>query len=73
MGTPVAYTGLVWTGFRPSDDAARYQFNIPDNMFAVVVLRDLTEIEQNVYRDKRLRRMRGACRFKFSAQSSATG
>ncbi|HZZ65288.1 MAG TPA: glycoside hydrolase family 125 protein, partial [Candidatus Baltobacteraceae bacterium] len=53
-GTPVAYTGLVWTGFRPSDDAARYQYNIPENMFAVVVLRDLTEIEKNVYHDRRM-------------------
>jgi meiotically up-regulated gene 157 (Mug157) protein len=51
-GTPVAYTGLVWTGFRPSDDAARYQYNIPDNMFGVVVLRDLTEIERRVYHDR---------------------
>lgn len=50
-GTPTAFTGLVWTGFRPSDDAARYQFNIPDNMFAVVVLRDLTEVEKKIYRD----------------------
>ncbi len=53
-GTRVAYTGLVWTGFRPSDDAARYHFNIPDNMFGVVVLRDLTEIEKTVYRDGRM-------------------
>ena len=51
-GTNVAFTGLVWTGFRPSDDAARYQYNIPDNMFAVVVLRDLTDVEKNVYRNK---------------------
>ena len=50
-GTRVAYTGLVWTGFRPSDDAARYHFNIPDNMFGVVVLRDLTAIEKQVYHD----------------------
>lgn len=52
MGTRVAYTGLVWTAFRPSDDAARYQYNIPDNMFAVVVLHELTEIERSVYRNK---------------------
>ena len=51
LGTRVAYTGLVWTAFRPSDDAARYQYNIPDNMFAVVVLRQLTDIEKNVYHD----------------------
>lgn len=53
-GTKVAYTGLVWTGFRPSDDAARYQYNIPDNMFGVVVLRDLTAIEKQVYHDNRM-------------------
>lgn len=51
-GSRVAFTGLVWTGFRPSDDAARYQYNIPDNMFAVVVLRDLTSIEKKVYHDR---------------------
>ena len=48
-GRPVRFTGMVWTGFRPSDDAAQYHFNIPDNMFASVVLRDLTAIERDVY------------------------
>ncbi len=54
MGTRVAYTGLVWTAFRPSDDAARYQYNIPDNMFAAVVLRQLTQIEKSIYRNRAL-------------------
>jgi len=54
VGTRVAYTGLVWTAFRPSDDAARYQYNIPDNMFAAVVLRQLTVIERKVYHDNGL-------------------
>ncbi|MBV8726805.1 MAG: glycoside hydrolase family 125 protein, partial [Candidatus Eremiobacteraeota bacterium] len=31
QGNPVDYTGLVWTAFRPSDDACTYQYNIPDN------------------------------------------
>jgi meiotically up-regulated gene 157 (Mug157) protein len=53
-GTPVAYTGLIWTGFRPSDDPAQFQYNIPDNMFAVVVLRDLTRIERDIYHNERL-------------------
>lgn len=48
-GSAVAYTGMVWTGFRPSDDAARYHFNIPDNMLAVVMLHDLAKIETEVY------------------------
>lgn len=50
-GSPVAYTGMIWTGFRPSDDAARYQYNIPVNMFAVVVMRMLGDMERDVLHD----------------------
>lgn len=49
QGSPVSYTGMIWTGFRPSDDAALYHFNIPDNMLAVVALHDLSKIETSVY------------------------
>jgi meiotically up-regulated gene 157 (Mug157) protein len=52
-GTPVGFTGMVWSGFRPSDDLTQYGYNIPVNAFAVVVLRDLTEIEQKAYRNER--------------------
>ena len=51
-GSAVAYTGMVWTGFRPSDDPAQYHFNVPDNMLAVVVLHDLAKIETNVYHNE---------------------
>jgi hypothetical protein len=51
-GSRVRYTGMVWTGFRPSDDPPRYQYNIPDNMFAVVVMRALTKLERDVYHNK---------------------
>ena len=48
---PVAYTGMIWTGFRPSDDACKYNYLIPAEMMAVVALGDLEEIERVVYRN----------------------
>jgi hypothetical protein len=50
-GPAVRYTGMVWTGFRPSDDPARYHYNVPDNMFAVVVLRRLASLEKHIFGD----------------------
>ena len=40
MGEPVAYTGMSWSGFRPSDDACRYGYLVPSNLFAAKVLKD---------------------------------
>ncbi|MCI2171391.1 glycoside hydrolase family 125 protein [Schleiferilactobacillus perolens] len=40
-GTEVGDTGMIWSGFRPSDDACQYGYLVPSNMFAVSVLRDL--------------------------------
>jgi len=53
-GSAVAYTGMVWTGFRPSDDPVRYHYNIPVNMFAVVVLRDLSTLARTAFHDGRM-------------------
>jgi meiotically up-regulated gene 157 (Mug157) protein len=50
-GRPVGYTGMIWTGFRPSDDACYYNFLIPSEMMAVVALGELEEIERDVYHD----------------------
>lgn len=44
MGNPVDYTGMTWSGFRPSDDACRYGYLVASNMFAVVVLGYLDEM-----------------------------
>ena len=37
-GNETVYTGMTWSGFRPSDDACRYGYLVASNMFAVVVL-----------------------------------
>jgi meiotically up-regulated gene 157 (Mug157) protein len=50
-GNPVGYTGMIWTGFRPSDDNCVYNFLIPSEMMAVVALTDLAEIEDTFYHD----------------------
>lgn len=51
-GTPVAYTGMTWSGFRPSDDRCIYHYLVPSNMFAVVVLRYLEEIFTDLLPDE---------------------
>lgn len=53
-GTRTNYTGTVWSGFRPSDDACKFGFLVPANMFAVVVLGYLAEIAQQIYQDNEL-------------------
>ena len=40
-GNPVAYTGMSWSGFRPSDDACKYNYLVPSNMYATVALERL--------------------------------
>jgi uncharacterized protein len=45
-GREVAVTGMTWSGFRPSDDACRYGYNVPGNMFACVVLGHLAQIAE---------------------------
>ena len=46
--------GLTWSGFRPSDDACIYGYLIPSNMLASVVMDNLREIAQEVYKDQKL-------------------
>ena len=53
-GSKVAYTGMIWSGFRPSDDACQYGYLIPSNMFAAVVLTFITFFGTTFYQDKDL-------------------
>lgn len=43
-GSPVAVTGMTWSGFRPSDDACTYHYLVPANMFAAVAMDYLVRI-----------------------------
>ena len=54
LGAEVAYTGLIWSGFRPSDDACQYGYLVPANMFAVVILGYIKEIFDKVLQDKKI-------------------
>lgn len=53
-GNPVGYTGMTWSGFRPSDDTCIYNYLIPSEMYAIVALKALREIFSDVYKDEDL-------------------
>lgn len=54
-GPLVAPTGMTWSGFRPSDDATTYGYNIPANAFADMTLRYSAELVSKVWGDEQLR------------------
>lgn len=53
-GNEVAYTGMTWSGFRPSDDRCKYGYLVPSNMMAVVALKMAAELANIGYEDTRL-------------------
>jgi meiotically up-regulated gene 157 (Mug157) protein len=54
-GTRTNFTGMVWSGFRPSDDACKFGFHIPSNMFATVILEYIAQFAKLIYQDRELR------------------
>ena len=44
---PIKNTGMVWQGYRPSDDITTYGFNIPGNMFAALAMHYILEMYPN--------------------------
>ena len=52
-GTPVGVTGMTWSGFRPSDDACTFGYNIPAQLMAVMALRMIGEFAE-VWGDRAL-------------------
>ena len=43
-GWPAAHTGMIKSAFRGSDDACKFNFNIPENAMAVVALREVASL-----------------------------
>ena len=54
FGNPARSVGMIYSMFRPSDDATLYSFYIPANLFAVVSLRQLAEMADAVLHDAQL-------------------
>jgi uncharacterized protein len=52
FGNPARPVGMIYSMFRPSDDACLYSFYVPSNLFAVVSLRQLAEMSGEILKDQ---------------------
>ena len=54
FGNPALPVGMIFSMFRPSDDACIYPLLVPSNLFAVVSLRQLAAMASQVLHDAKL-------------------
>jgi hypothetical protein len=60
FGNPARPVGMIYSMFRPSDDACMYSFYVPSNLFAVASLRQLAEMATEILKDGEFARKCGA-------------
>ena len=54
------FTGMSWSGFRPSDDPQQYGYNVPVNMYAQGALERALQLNTLVWRSKDFEERAGA-------------
>lgn len=72
-GNPARPVGLIYSGFRPSDDACIYPLFVPANLFAVVSLHQLATLADKVCKDTALASECGALAGEISAALAQYG
>ena len=50
-GNPTGYTGMTWSGFRPSDDRCYYNYLIPANMMCAVAAKRASALLEKGWND----------------------
>jgi len=51
---PAPEIGMIWSAYRPSDDATKFAYNVPQQMIAAVALRDVADLALSGYGDHAL-------------------
>lgn len=54
LGPKTAYTGMTWSGFRPSDDPNTYGYSIPSNVYAAGALLRVLDMNDAIWHDSDL-------------------
>ncbi|KAG7364753.1 metal-independent alpha-mannosidase [Nitzschia inconspicua] len=54
LGTETGYTGMTWTGFRPSDDACKFGYLVPANIHAAAALERVLILNNNIWKHQEL-------------------